>query len=88
MKRAAAAQSVHVVDGQLFHGDLTNIFLMNMSPEAIAQNVQALDEVIRPLRPLDVTGGEARAPAFDFEEIASCVRLSGGSLIYFQTPMK
>lgn len=51
-ERAAATQTVHVVDGQLFHGDLTNMFLMNMSPDAIAQNVQALGEIIRPLRPL------------------------------------
>jgi broad specificity phosphatase PhoE len=49
---ALASQTVHVVDGQLFHGDLTNMFLMNMPPEAIAQNLQAVAEVIRPLRPL------------------------------------
>jgi broad specificity phosphatase PhoE len=52
VKSAQASQTVHVVDGQLFHGDLTNMFLMNMPPAAIAQNVQALAEVIRPLRPL------------------------------------
>lgn len=52
VKSAQASQTVHVVDGQLFHGDLTNMFLMNMSADSIAQNVQALSEVIRPLRPL------------------------------------
>lgn len=54
VESALASQTVHVVDGQLFHGDLTNMFLMNMPPDAIAQNVQALAEVIRPLRPLVV----------------------------------
>lgn len=49
---ALATHTVHVVDGQLFHGDLTNMFLMNMAPDAIARNVQALAEIIRPLRPL------------------------------------
>lgn len=52
VESALASQTVHVVDGQLFHGDLTNMFLMNMPPNDIAQNVQALAEVIRPLRPL------------------------------------
>ncbi len=52
VQQALASQTVYVVDGQLFHGDLTNMFLMNMPPEAIAQNVQALAEIIRPLQPL------------------------------------
>jgi broad specificity phosphatase PhoE len=52
VEEALGSQTVHVVDGQLFHGDLTNMFLMNMPPYAIAQNVQALAEVIRPLHPL------------------------------------
>jgi hypothetical protein len=52
VETALASKTVHVVDGQLFHGDLTNMFLMNMRPDAIAQNVQALADVIRPLRPL------------------------------------
>lgn len=52
VESALASQTVHVVDGQLFHGDLTNMFLMNRPPTDIAQNVQALAEVIRPLRPL------------------------------------
>lgn len=51
---ALASPVVHVIDGQLFHGDLTNMFLMNMGHDAIAQNVQALAEVIRPLDPLVV----------------------------------
>ena len=49
---AQASPAVHVIDGQLFHGDLTNMFLMNMPAEAIARNVQALAEIIRPLNPL------------------------------------
>ncbi len=52
VEEAQGSEAVHVVDGQLFHGDLTNMFLMNMPPEAIAQNVQALARIIRPMRPL------------------------------------
>lgn len=52
VESALASQTVQIVDGQLFHGDLTNMFLMNMSQDAIAQNLRALTEVIRPLRPL------------------------------------
>ncbi len=53
-EEALASQVVRVVDGQLFHGDLTNMFLMNMPLDAIAQNVRDLVEVIRPLNPLIV----------------------------------
>jgi hypothetical protein len=52
--KAVAASTVHVVDGQLFHGDVTNLFLMNMPPAAIAENVQAVAEIVRPLNPLVV----------------------------------
>lgn len=53
-KSALASPTVHVVDGQLFHGDLTNMFLMKMAPDAIARNVRALAGIIRPLHPLVV----------------------------------
>lgn len=49
-----ASSTVHVVDGQLFHGDLTNMFLMKMPADAIARNVQALAGIVAPLRPLVV----------------------------------
>ncbi|MET0311152.1 MAG: hypothetical protein ABW051_03820, partial [Burkholderiaceae bacterium] len=49
---AMASPAVHVIDGQLFHGDLTNLFLMKMSPAAIEENLLALQEIIRPLNPL------------------------------------
>jgi len=52
--KASAAPTVHVVDGQLFHGDLTNMFLMKMPADAIARNVQALAGIVAPLRPLVV----------------------------------
>lgn len=52
VESALTSQTVHIVDGQLFHDDLTNMFLMNMLPTDIARNVQALAEVIRPPRPL------------------------------------
>jgi hypothetical protein len=45
---------VHVVDGQLFHGDLTNLFLMELPPASITENLHAVCEAIRPLRPLVV----------------------------------
>ncbi|HEY8357626.1 MAG TPA: hypothetical protein VIL30_09215 [Ramlibacter sp.] len=52
VEEALASSAVHVVDGQLFHGDLTNLFLMEMPPEAIARNLHAVAAAIRPLRPL------------------------------------
>lgn len=51
---ALVSPEVHVIDGQLFHGDVTNMLLMNMSPAAIAEHVLALEQVIRPLHPLIV----------------------------------
>ena len=52
--QALTSPTAHVIDGQLFHGDVTNLFLMNMPPDDIARNVQAMAEIIRPLRPLVV----------------------------------
>ena len=54
VEQVGATQTVAVVDGQLFHGDLTNMFLMNMAPAAISRNVRALSDIVRPLRPLVV----------------------------------
>jgi thymidylate kinase len=43
---------VTVMDGQLFHGDLTNLFMMEMSWVDIKAHVQALLDVLEPLEPL------------------------------------
>lgn len=50
--KAVRATAIHVVDGQLFHGDLTNMLLMKMPELEIAANVRELETVIRPLNPL------------------------------------
>lgn len=43
--------TVPVMDGQLFHGDLTNLFLMEAEPALISNYVQTLATVIAPLNP-------------------------------------
>jgi hypothetical protein len=54
VEKALAQPAIHVVDGQLFHGDLTNMLLMKMPEAEIAANVRELEEIIRPLNPLVV----------------------------------
>ena len=49
---AQAAETIHTLDGQLFHGDLTNLFLMEATPAAIAKYCKAVTEIVRPLAPL------------------------------------
>jgi len=46
-----ASDSVPVLDGQLFHGDLTNLFLMDAGFAAIAEYSQAVEDIARPLAP-------------------------------------
>jgi hypothetical protein len=46
-----AGDTVPVLDGQLFHGDLTNLFLMDAGSTAIVDYSQALEEITRPLTP-------------------------------------
>jgi hypothetical protein len=46
--------SVPVLDGQLFHGDLTNLFLMEASFDELAAYCESLAQLIRPLHPLVV----------------------------------
>jgi len=46
--------SVPVLDGQLFHGDLTNLFLMEASFDELTFYCERLAQLIRPLRPLVV----------------------------------
>ena len=40
-----------VMDGQLFHGDLSNLFMMEMAPADIAAHAAALMRVLAPLDP-------------------------------------
>jgi hypothetical protein len=51
VRRGAA---VPVLDGQLFHGDLTNLFLMEASFDDMAAYCETLAQIIGPLRPLVV----------------------------------
>jgi len=46
--------AVPVLDGQLFHGDLTNLFLMEVSFDEIAAYCESLTQLIGPLHPLVV----------------------------------
>jgi len=46
-----AKRCIPVMDGQLFHGDLTHLLLMEAESELIASYVQALAKVITPLNP-------------------------------------
>jgi hypothetical protein len=43
-----------IMDGQLFHGDMSNLFMMGMPPEDVATHVRELVRVLAPLRPLVV----------------------------------
>ena len=47
-----AGDAVPILDGQLFHGDLTNLFLMDAGPAVIAAYSRAVEAIIRPLAPL------------------------------------
>jgi hypothetical protein len=49
---AQAAEITYTLDGQLFHGDLTNLFLMGATPTEIAKYCETVTEIARPLRPL------------------------------------
>jgi hypothetical protein len=49
---ARASDAVPVLDGQLFHGDLTNLFLMEAEPAIIAEFARAVARAVRPLDPL------------------------------------
>lgn len=43
-----------VMDGQLFHGDLTNLFMMEMPSIALLEHMARLMSVLSPLRPVVV----------------------------------
>lgn len=49
---AQATETIYTLDGQLFHGDLTNLFLMGASPTAIAKYCETVADIARPLSPL------------------------------------
>jgi hypothetical protein len=49
---AQAAETIHTLDGQLFHGDLTNLFLMEATPTAIAKYCKTVGEIALPLAPV------------------------------------
>lgn len=44
--------TVPILDGQFFHGDLTNLFLMEAGWAAIAEYIRAVEKIIHPLTPL------------------------------------
>lgn len=41
-----------VMDGQLFHGDLTHLFMMEMAESDLSEHLQALMRVLEPLQPM------------------------------------
>lgn len=49
---AQATETIHALDGQLFHGDLTNLFLMEATHTAMAKYCRCVTEIARPLAPL------------------------------------
>jgi hypothetical protein len=51
-KSAAMSESITVVDGQLFHGNLTSLFLLDADVTLIRGYVHDVVAAIKPLRPL------------------------------------
>jgi hypothetical protein len=49
---ASMSESVTVVDGQLFHGNLTSLFLLEADPALIRGYLHEVVAAIKPLRPL------------------------------------
>src|SRR5688572_793218 len=49
---ALATETPCILDGQFFHGDFTNLFLMDAGTEALEKYCKALEEIIKPLEPL------------------------------------
>ena len=54
VEASQADGTIRVMDGQLFHGDLTNLFLMQAEPATLHDHTQALASAIAPLNPLVV----------------------------------
>ena len=49
---ADTTETIYGLDGQLFHGDLTNLFLMEATPALMAKYCRTVVEIARPLAPL------------------------------------
>jgi hypothetical protein len=49
---ASLSESITVLDGQLFHGNLTSLFLLDADMDLIRRYVHEVVAAIRPLRPL------------------------------------
>jgi hypothetical protein len=49
---ATGSDTVRILDGQFFHGDLTNLFLMEAGRSAIADYSRAVEKIIHALTPL------------------------------------
>jgi hypothetical protein len=49
---AQATETIYALDGQLFHGDLTNLFLMEATSALIRKHCKSVSEIVRPLAPL------------------------------------
>jgi hypothetical protein len=52
VEASRGGDAVSVLDGQLFHGDLTNLFLMDAGWRLIGDYCRAVEEVAWPLNPL------------------------------------
>lgn len=50
--RALKDGNFTVMDGQLFHGDLTNLFMMEMSPNDLMAHISGLMAILDPLNPV------------------------------------
>lgn len=73
-----------VLDGQLFHGDFTHLFLMELQEDALAAHVDAVARSIAPLRPLLVYFRQPDVPA----AIARVCAQRGEDWLAYQTGWK
>jgi hypothetical protein len=54
VRQRLADEVFTVMDGQLFHGDLSHLFMMEMSAADLAEHCHALMQVLAPLQPMVV----------------------------------
>ncbi|MGO4392465.1 hypothetical protein AB4Z46_14055 [Variovorax sp. M-6] len=54
VEASLADGTIRIMDGQLFHGDLTNLFLMEADSATLSGHVRAVAKTIAPLKPLVV----------------------------------
>jgi hypothetical protein len=50
--RVSTSQSISIVDGQLFHGNLTSLFLLDADMDLMREYIDHVVAAIKPLRPL------------------------------------